>query len=121
MRLRKGRRANLLGGIAPISSPSNMITPSVLSMRRMIMVDVVDFPQPDSPTRPTLSPRPIEKLMPSTARKVSGWRAAKNLCNRSADALARILLHELLDQQQRTIALASVGRRRRRRDRRSDD
>ena len=59
-------------GIAPMSSPSNMMTPSVLSIRRMTMVEVVDLPQPDSPTRPTLSPRSIEKLMPSTARKISG-------------------------------------------------
>ena len=36
------------------------------------MDDVVDFPQPDSPTSPTLSPRFTAKLMPSTARKMSG-------------------------------------------------
>ena len=36
------------------------------------MVEVVDLPQPDSPTSPTLSPRSIEKLMPSTARNTSG-------------------------------------------------
>ena len=72
MRRRSGNLAKFLAGIAPMSSPSNMITPSLLSMRRMIMVDVVDLPQPDSPTRPTLSPRATVKLMPSTARKVSG-------------------------------------------------
>ena len=31
------------------------------SSRRMIIVDVVDLPQPDSPTRPTLSPRRTSK------------------------------------------------------------
>ena len=72
MRLRIGRLANFLAGIAPMSSPSNMMLPSVLSISRMIMVDVVDLPQPDSPTRPTLSPRSTVKLMPSTARKTSG-------------------------------------------------
>src|ERR1700716_1614685 len=72
MRLRIGSLANCLTGIAPMSSPSNMITPSVLSMRRITMVEVVDLPQPDSPTRPTLSPRFTAKLMPSTARNTSG-------------------------------------------------
>src|SRR5256886_2971218 len=51
----------ILAGIVPMSSPSNMMSPSVLSMSRMIMVEVVDLPQPDSPTRPTLSPRLIIK------------------------------------------------------------
>ena len=36
------------------------------------MVEVVDLPQPDSPTRPTLSPRFTTKLIPSTARNVRG-------------------------------------------------
>src|SRR5262249_49394445 len=42
----------------------------------------VDLPQPDSPTRPTLSPRPRVKLMPSTARNVSGSGAGlrANFC-----------------------------------------
>ncbi len=72
MRLRSGSLAKRWGGIAPMSSPSNMMTPSLLSMRRMTMVDVVDLPQPDSPTRPTLSPRLTSKLTPSTARNISG-------------------------------------------------
>ena len=46
-----------------------MMVPSVLSISRITIVEVVDLPQPDSPTRPTLSPRAIWKLMPSTARK----------------------------------------------------
>src|SRR6516164_5967733 len=72
MRLRSGSRANRCGEMAPMSSPSKVMTPSVISMRRMIIVEVVDLPQPDSPTSPTLSPRFTAKLMPSTARKVSG-------------------------------------------------
>ena len=58
--------------MAPISWPSKVMRPSDLSIRRMTMVEVVDLPQPDSPTRPTLSPRSTLKLMPSTARNVSG-------------------------------------------------
>ena len=72
MRLRIGSLANCLAGIAPMSSPSNMMTPSVLSISRITMVEVVDLPQPLSPTSPTLSPRSTRKLMPSTARKISG-------------------------------------------------
>src|SRR5580704_4159098 len=71
MRLRNGSVANLRAGISPISSPSNTIRPDDLSISRITIIEVVDFPQPDSPTRPTLSPRAMEKLMPSTARKVS--------------------------------------------------
>ena len=55
-----------------MSSPSNMMMPSVWSSSRITIIEVVDLPQPDSPTRPTLSPRLIVKLMPSTARNISG-------------------------------------------------
>ena len=104
MRLRIGSLANCLAGIAPMSSPSNMMVPSVLSIRRITMVEVVDLPQPDSPTRPTLSPRSTVKLMPSTARKISGSGAGpalEQLAERAGDALARIFLDQLLDHQQR--------------------
>jgi hypothetical protein len=40
----------------PISSPSNAIRPEVWSNSRITIIDVVDLPQPDSPTKPTLSP-----------------------------------------------------------------
>ena len=76
MRLRNGSLANFLAGMAPMSWPSNMMRPSDLSIRRMTMVEVVDLPQPDSPTSPTLSPRCTVKLMPSTARKVAGCSGA---------------------------------------------
>ena len=42
--------------MAPISSPSNTMRPEVWSSSRITIIDVVDLPQPDSPTRPTLSP-----------------------------------------------------------------
>ena len=58
-----------------MSSPSNMMVPAVLSISRITIIEVVDLPQPDSPTSPTLSPRPTVKLMPSTARKFSGSTA----------------------------------------------
>ena len=72
----------------------------------MTMVEVVDLPQPDSPTRPTLSPRPTVKLMPSTARKVSGSGAGprrNRFFERFDRALARIFLDQLLDHEQRRL------------------
>ena len=57
--------------MSPISSPSNTMRPEVWSSSRITIIEVVDLPQPDSPTRPTLSPWPTLKLMPSTARNFS--------------------------------------------------
>jgi hypothetical protein len=44
-----------------------MMSPAVGSSMRVIRRTSVDLPQPDSPTRPTLSPSPIAKLTSSTA------------------------------------------------------
>src|SRR5215213_1121311 len=49
------------------SFPSKMTSPSDGSMSLRIHRPVVDFPQPDSPTRPKVSPRRMAKLTPSTA------------------------------------------------------
>ena len=38
---------------------------------RMTDIAVIDLPEPDSPTRPTVSPAPIERETPSTASIVS--------------------------------------------------
>ena len=40
-------------------------------MSCMMVRDKVDFPQPDSPTRPRISPFSNSKLTPSTARTTS--------------------------------------------------
>ena len=40
----------------PIDCPSNAISPSLGSISRQMMREVVLLPEPDSPTRPTLSP-----------------------------------------------------------------
>ncbi len=91
-----------------MSSPSNRMVPSVLSISRITMVEVVDLPQPDSPTRPTLSPRLTTKLMPSTALNTLGLGRGLALehAGEPARALARILLDELLDHEQRLSGLA---------------
>ena len=50
------------------SIPSNLTVPAVLSRRRMSARPVVLLPQPDSPTRPSVSPRRMVNEMSSTAR-----------------------------------------------------
>ena len=48
-------------------SPLNSTSPLVASYKRIIVLPVVDFPQPDSPTRPNVSPRKMSNDRPSTA------------------------------------------------------
>src|SRR5438876_4834877 len=50
-----------------MSRPSKTIRPSVGSSRRMMQRAIVDLPQPDSPTTPSVSPPRTLKLTPSTA------------------------------------------------------
>src|SRR5882724_1807777 len=57
------------------SRPSNMIDPETilpggLGIRRMIERLATDFPEPDSPTMPSVSPCFTSKLIPSTALTV---------------------------------------------------
>src|ERR1700675_954413 len=53
---------------AVISSPAKRILPVVGSITRSRQRATVDLPQPDSPTRPSVSPFAIAKETPSTAR-----------------------------------------------------
>src|SRR5207302_2778826 len=53
---------------AKMSSPSKRASPAVGRSRRSSSRASVDFPQPDSPTSPSVSPRATSKLTPSTAR-----------------------------------------------------
>ncbi len=62
-----------IGRIAPtprwvMSVPSNSIFPAVGSSSRVTSRPIVDLPQPDSPTTPSVSPALTVKSMPSTAR-----------------------------------------------------
>ena len=63
----------------------------------MIARPVVDLPQPDSPTRPRVSPCSTSRLMPETALHLQA---------RVAD---RELDDEVLDPQQRVVGVAEVG------------
>ena len=59
------------GDMALMSMPSNMTPPSTwaLAGRYPIMAKAtVDLPQPDSPTKPSTSPRAISSSTPRTAR-----------------------------------------------------
>jgi hypothetical protein len=62
-----------------MSSPSSLMLPAVGSMRRSAVRPTVDLPQPDSPTRPRVSPRRMEKLTPSTAKTFPALRRRKPL------------------------------------------
>ena len=53
------------------SVPSKMIVPAVASTSRITARAKVDLPQPDSPTRPSVSPRRTSSDTPSTARTVA--------------------------------------------------
>ena len=59
---------------ASTSRPSKVMLPATIlpgsgTSRRMERA-VIDFPDPDSPTMPTVSPRLTRKSMPSTARTI---------------------------------------------------
>ncbi len=58
-----------------MSSPRNRISPEVGSISRMMQRPVVDLPQPDSPTRPSVSPGRMSSVTPSTARTRASSRA----------------------------------------------
>ena len=62
---RTGRNSLLLKGV--MSVPLSLMLPEVGSTSRSTVRATVDLPQPDSPTSPSVSPTPSEKLTPSTA------------------------------------------------------
>src|SRR5262245_34737828 len=100
-----------------MGSPSNRILPDVGARSFMIIRPVVVLPQPDSPTSPTVSPRPMSKVMPSTARTAaagprarSPWRTGKCLTRFStwiSGAGISVLGEEAADAP----AVAVVGQR----------
>ena len=60
------------------SWPSKKICPAVGATSRVTIRAVVVFPQPDSPTSPSVSPAVIVKSMPSTAG-TGVWRRRRKL------------------------------------------
>src|SRR5262245_26474864 len=63
--LRRARRERLSSVVTFL--PSNHTSPEVGSIRRRMVRPVVDLPQPDSPTRPSVSPGCMVNEMSSTA------------------------------------------------------
>src|SRR6266436_10263777 len=62
------------GALLLTTWPPICSSPSVMSSRPAIMFSVVDFPQPDGPTRMTNSPSVISRLKSLTASDPSGKR-----------------------------------------------
>ena len=62
------RCAHMAPGLSAVtSSPPSRMRPAVGSISFSTVLPTVDLPQPDSPTRPSVSPLAIAKLTPSTA------------------------------------------------------
>jgi len=59
--------ANTRDGFSDNSRLPSLMLPSLTSTRRVSARTKVDLPQPDSPTRPTVSPLSMTKLTSSTA------------------------------------------------------
>src|SRR6267143_4829351 len=57
---------------------------------------VVDLPQPDSPTRPSVSPFSTKKSMPSTARTAPIWRWKMIPCVSGKCILSAVTVRRLL-------------------------
>src|SRR5439155_4120037 len=78
------------------SVPSNFTEPAVGLQSWRIARPVVDLPQPDSPTRPSVSPFSTKKSIPSTARTAPTWRwkmipCVSGKCIFSAETSRRLL------------------------------
>ena len=61
-----------LGDLLFTTWPPMSSSPEVMSSRPAIMLSVVDFPQPDGPTRMTNSPSAMSRLKSLTASDPSG-------------------------------------------------
>src|SRR5258708_13352145 len=89
------RRADFRGGasMGVMSWPWSKKRPSEAGTSRMIALPRVDLPQPDSPTRPSVSPASTSKLTSSTARTTPRalWYWTQRLSTESS-GIARQLL-----------------------------
>ena len=90
-----------------MSAPLKMIWPLVGSTSLMIVRPSVVFPQPDSPTTPSVSPRVTVRSTPSTART---W---PTVCLRTPALIGKCLTRPSI--RRISFGSAAVGRRRRRR------
>ena len=74
-------RANASSSIVPRSSPATCTAPAVGRSSPAITASMVDLPEPDGPTTPTVSPRATAKSMP---RKILTSPAAVGRLSRTA-------------------------------------
>ena len=63
-----------LGDLSLTTWPPMRSSPELMSSSPAIMLSVVDFPQPEGPTRMMNSPSAMSRLMSSTATAPSGKR-----------------------------------------------
>src|SRR6201997_5009468 len=84
-----------LGDLLFTTWPPMRSSPEVMSSRPAIMFSVVDFPQPDGPTRMTNSPSAISRLKSLTASDPSGKRLV--MCSSTISAMYLSLTPLALD------------------------
>ena len=84
--------------------PSNQISPAVGSISRRMQRPVVDLPEPDSPTSPSVSPLAMSKLTLSTACTRLGFAGEEAAADRE-------VLGQVLDAQERLGHRAAISRR----------
>ena len=89
----------------PCRCPSTTIVPACGLTRFRISMIVVVLPQPDSPTRPSVSPSRMSKLMPSTACTVPTRRRSTPLLQQ------RIMFDEIAHVEHRRCACPATPRR----------
>src|SRR5580700_4235254 len=85
-----------LGVLLFTTWPPMSSSPEVMSSRPAIMFSVVDFPQPDGPTRMTNSPSAISRLKSLTASDPSGNRLV--MCSSTIGATCLSLTPLALDR-----------------------
>src|SRR5512143_3732503 len=113
--MRRRRRPNSLRFSCRMFKPSNSMRPLVGSIRRSTMRPMVVLPQPDSPTRPKLSPRRTAKDTPETAfTQAVGWAripppkgkclTSSVTCSRGVSAIATPPFRKFLQPAPRPLA-----------------
>src|SRR5215217_8459034 len=96
MAMRRPRSARISASLlSKMLLPSNSTRPRGISpggsgIRRMIALAVTDLPEPDSPTRPKVWPRSIEKDTPSTAVRSPRRRRKRTVRSSSASTVSAI-------------------------------
>ena len=99
---------NAAGSSADTLRPSNHTSPAVGSISRRMQRPVVDLPEPDSPTSPSVSPGAMSKLTLSTACTTLALRPSRP--PPTCEVLGQILdAQERLNRVTHRAAISSAG------------